>query len=186
MNTFEKQLFIKMIGAKWIDRKFIFDTVQNIFPSVLERLTGTPVRLEEKIEKIPPGILTAKPDGKWSIAENIGHLSDLESLWQERVDDFITNKEILREADMENRKTYAADHNSSRIEEVLSTFRKSREETIQLIENFDEKMIFKSALHPRLKTKMRVLDLFIFVAEHDDHHLAAITEIAKKKENEKN
>jgi hypothetical protein len=36
-----------------------------------------------------------------------------------------------------------------------------------------------SALHPRLKTPMRIIDLFLFVAEHDDHHLARITELAR-------
>jgi len=41
-------------------------------------------------------------------------------------------------------------------------------------------MVFKSALHPRLKTPMRTMDLFLFVAEHDDHHLAKISEIIKQ------
>jgi hypothetical protein len=46
-----------------------------------------------------------------------------------------------------------------------------------MIENIGEEIIFKSALHPRLKTPMRTMDLFLFVAEHDDHHLATISSI---------
>jgi hypothetical protein len=44
----------------WFDRKFHFDTVQNIFPSSLERLSGTPLRLEEKFKTIHSTILTER------------------------------------------------------------------------------------------------------------------------------
>ena len=49
-----------------------------------------------------------------------------------------------------------------------------------MLEPLDEQQLIKSALHPRLKTPMRISDLFLFVAEHDDHHLAAVTALAKK------
>ena len=39
-------------------------------------------------------------------------------------------------------------------------------------ETLTEKQIFMSALHPRLKSPMRTMDHFLFVADHDDHHLA--------------
>ena len=42
-----------------------------------------------------------------------------------------------------------------------------------------EKDVFKYALHPRLKTPVRIMDLFLFVAEHDDHHMVRIPEINK-------
>ncbi|MBV8391474.1 MAG: hypothetical protein JO080_16830 [Mucilaginibacter sp.] len=61
----------------------------------------------------------------------------------------------------------------------MSDFRSIRERTIALIENLDEEIIYKSALHPRLKTPMRTMDLFLFVAEHDDYHLARVTELVK-------
>ncbi|MFE3871058.1 DinB family protein [Flavobacterium sp. ZS1P70] len=87
----------------------------------------------------------------------------------------------LRPADLQNSKTDLANHNDTPIEELLDTFRKVRYQTIMLLENIDEQTVFKSALHPRLKTPMRTMDLFLFVAEHDDHHLAKISEIVKTK-----
>jgi len=48
-----------------------------------------------------------------------------------------------------------------------------------MIEDIGEEIIIKSSLHPRLNMPMRTMDLFLFVAEHDDHHLARITELAK-------
>ncbi|MDO3626819.1 DinB family protein [Mucilaginibacter sp. BT774] len=168
-----------MKKVKWFERSFDFSKEQNIFPSIIERLKGTPARLEEKFKSIPAEILGTKIDNTWSIKENVGHLVDLEPLWQGRMED-IKNGEIeMRPTDLANRKTDEANHNARPIEKLLSDFRAIREQTISLIDNLDEETIFKSALHPRLKTPMRTMDLFLFVAEHDDHHLARITELIK-------
>lgn len=168
-----------MEQIKWFDRNFNFDTNQNIFPSILERLSGTPLQLEEKFKSIQPTILTDRINNAWSIKENIGHLIDLEPLWQGRFEEIKNGQLELRPADLQNSKTDLANHNDTPIEELLSTFRKVRHQTIMLLENIDEQTVFKSALHPRLKTPMRTMDLFLFVAEHDDHHLAKISEIIK-------
>lgn len=168
-----------MTKVKWFERNFDFGRDQNIFPSIIERLKGTPARLEEKFKSIPAGILGDKVDNTWSIKENVGHLTDLEPLWQGRLEDIKNGEVEMRPTDLANRKTDEANHNAQPIEKLLSNFRKIREQTIGSIENLDEKTIFKSALHPRLKTPMRTMDLFLFVAEHDDHHLARITELVK-------
>ncbi len=34
-----------------------------------------------------------------------------------------------------------------------------------------------AVVHPRLKQPMSMVDLFFFIAEHDDHHLARIREV---------
>jgi len=168
-----------MTKVKWFERSFDFSKDQNIFPSIVERLKGTPARLEEKFRSIPREILETKVDNTWSIKENVGHLIDLELLWQGRLED-IKNGEIeMRPTDLANRKTDEANHNEQSIEKLLRDFREIRERTVSIIEDLDEETIFKSALHPRLKTPMRTMDLFLFVAEHDDHHLARITELVK-------
>jgi hypothetical protein len=46
-------------------------------------------------------------------------------------------------------------------------------------EKIDDDAFLKSSFHPRLKKPMRIVDLFLFVAEHDDHHLARIAELVK-------
>jgi uncharacterized damage-inducible protein DinB len=167
-----------MQQTKWFERKFDFETKQNIFPSIVERLTDTPFRLEEKIKSINTFILEEKIDNTWSIKENIGHLFDLEPLWQGRFEDIKNGELELRPTDLQNSKTDLANHNQTDLEDLLNSFRAMRQHTIDLIANINEDLIFKSALHPRLKTPMRTQDLFLFVAEHDDHHLARITEIA--------
>ncbi|HZX57555.1 MAG TPA: DinB family protein [Mucilaginibacter sp.] len=168
-----------MRSTKWFERKFNFDTEQNILPSIIERLSGTPVRLDEKMKPVPEDILETKLDNTWSIKENIGHLTDLEPLWQGRLEDIMNGEKELRPTDLLNRKTDEANHNAKSLGELLTTFRRVRLQTVSMIENIDEEIIFRSALHPRLKIPMRTMDSFLFVAEHDDHHLARITELIK-------
>src|ERR1700712_4062672 len=112
-----------MEPIKWFDRKFNFSTEQNIFPSIIERLVGTPARLEEKLTSISPDLLNVKPDNTWSIKENIGHLIDLEPLWQGRFEDIVNGEKELRPTDLANRKTDLANHNAKSLEELLSSFR---------------------------------------------------------------
>ncbi len=168
-----------MQQSKWFSRTFDFSNSQNIFPSIIERLAGTPARLDEKLLSISPEILSVRIDGTWTIRENIGHLTDLEPLWQGRLEDILHGEEELRPTDLQNIATSQANHDAVAIEVLLGNFRQIRKKTIQLLENLDEQDIPKFALHPRLKTPMRVSDLFLFVAEHDDHHLARITELVK-------
>src|SRR5579862_477848 len=133
-----------MKSTKWFDRKFDFSPEQNIFPSIIERLKGTPARLEEKLGSIPADVLELKPENTWSIKENIGHLTDLEPLWQGRLQDILDKQKELRPADLTNQKTDLANHNANSLEELLSEFREIRTQTVSVIEELDEKTIFKS------------------------------------------
>ena len=166
-----------MEQIKWFERKFDFSFEQNIFPSIIERLDGTAIRLQSKVQQMSSDLLEIKLDQRWSIKENIGHLIDLEPIWQERLVDILENKKYLRSVDLENKKTDLARHNEKEISELLSEFHNSRNMTLNDLSKINEKEIFKSALHPRLEKPMRTMDLFLFVAEHDDHHLARITKI---------
>lgn len=166
-----------MKQINWFERKFDFSFEQNIFPSIIERLTGTTLRLTSKIQEIPLELLEAKPKDKWSIKENIGHLIDLEPLWQGRLEDILNQEKYLRPTDLDNKQTDFAQHNSKDIDELLTRFEELRRITLEKLSGLSDQEVYKTALHPRLEKPMRVMDLFLFVAEHDDHHLARITEI---------
>jgi uncharacterized damage-inducible protein DinB len=165
--------------SKWFDRKFDFTGGPDSFPSLLERLSGTPARLEEKCSSLSPDRLTLRLAGSWTIKENIGHLSDLETLWQKRIEDILSGKPEMLAADLENRKTHEANHNAAPVDDLLTAFRKLRLQTINMVEPLGDDELSKSSFHPRLKKPMRIIDLFLFVAEHDDHHLARISEIIR-------
>ncbi len=168
-----------MKKIEWFNRKFTQQEENGILPGIIERLAGTPARLEEKMKSIDTQKLELKPREIWSIKEEIGHLLDLEPLWNGRIDDFINGQKALRSADLSNQKTHKANHNSRPAKELLADFRKERKKIVKKITQLEQAVLDKTALHPRLKTPMKVIDLAYFVAEHDDHHLAQITYLAR-------
>jgi len=165
---------------KWFERKFPFDTPVELLPNVLERLRGTPARLEEKLLTLSQEIRVWKKGDEWSIQEHAGHLLDLDELHYARLLDYEAGAQTLRPADLKNRKTYEARHNERAPSELCAEFRLERERFVEKLESWPQEMWSKSALHPRLKQPMRVIDLCVFVAEHDDHHLMRMTELERR------
>ncbi len=146
----------------------------------MERLRGTPLRLAERSSRSPLRLLTRRTGGAWSIQDHAGHLLDLEALWAGRLDDFDGGLESLRPADLENRATWEAEHNSRALGDLLAGFQGARSELVARCEGMGERELARTAFHPRLRQLMTVADLLFFVAEHDDHHLASITQLIRQ------
>lgn len=163
----------------WFSRRFVFDLEPWAFPNLVERLRGTPARLEDRLRGLDGATRTTRVDGKWSIQENAGHLLDLEPLWAVRLDDFERGAERLSAADLRNQRTDQANHNASNLADLLAAFRREREAIVSRLERYDEGLIVRTSRHPRLEQPMRVIDHVLFVAEHDDHHLATITSLLR-------
>ena len=161
----------------WFDRKFDFQTLNTTFPVIVERLAGTPLRLEQKLKSLPMEILTQKSGDSWSIQENAGHLLDLEPLWLGRVRDMEAGLPVLREADLTNQKTHQGDHNRKPIVEILTRFGSERSDLVSALSQLHSEAETLVSNHPRLGTPMRLIDLAYFVAEHDDHHLVTINNL---------
>jgi uncharacterized damage-inducible protein DinB len=168
-----------MRRTKWFEREFDFSLPVGVFPSVVERLRGTPARLEELMRSLPAETLTERRGEAWSIQEHVGHLIDLDELHEGRLEDYAHGLDTLRAADLSNRKTYEANHNAAVVEDLLARFRDARLRFVRRLEALSGEEVAASALHPRLGKQMRVIDMALFVAEHDDHHLATITELSK-------
>ena len=160
--------------ARWFERRFDFSFPVEVHPNISARLRGTPARLEEFVRPAGRGVLIRKDGEKWSAQETAGHLLDLEPLWLARVEDFIAGTTDLTAADLSNRKTHEARHNERAMADILGAFRGARSKLLQRVGELGPPMFGRTALHPRLKTPMRLVDHLFFVAEHDDHHLAQI------------
>ena len=166
--------------TKWIERRFNFDYPVGLFPCIVERLRGTPARLDEIVKSLPSEILAVRVDDKWSIQENVGHLIEVEVLHTGRLKDYESKADVLRAADMTNKSTYQADYNSMEIDSVTSSFHSVRMDFVKQLEEMDEAAASRSARHPRLDKPMRVVDMALFAAEHDDQHIAVIMGLARK------
>jgi hypothetical protein len=164
---------------KWTERRFDFNFPAGIYPEMIERVRGTPARLEDLLNGLSSDTLTSQADGRWSMQESAGHLLDLESLVSQRVDEYLAGNSTLHAADMSNRKTYEASHNEVPVNTILTAFRNARHELVDRLESLDAEIFARSALHPRLNVQMRLVDMLFFQAEHDDYHLARISELKK-------
>ncbi len=160
----------------WTDREFAFDQPTWMFPNIVERVRGTPARVEDIVNGLTTSVLTQRmSDNTWSVQENIGHLLDLESLWAARLDELLSGAAELTAWEPTNRASWAANHNANSLDAILKGYRDTRMRFVERLDGLTDAQIESSALHPRLQTPMRTIDLAVFVAEHDDYHLARIS-----------
>jgi uncharacterized damage-inducible protein DinB len=162
---------------RWFDRQFEFTFPSEQHPNLCMRLRGTPARLEEMVRGCTRDVLVRKPQEKWSAQEHAGHLLDVESLWMQRVGDFLAGGIELTAGDLSNRKTHEANHNARSLENILAKFRNARLQLVDRVDTIEPALFARAMLHPRLNKPMRLVDHLYFVAEHDDHHLAHIWEL---------
>jgi uncharacterized damage-inducible protein DinB len=166
----------------WFERKFDFDFPVEQFLNLCMRLRGTPARLEEIAGAASSEKMLKRSVNKWSAQEHAGHLADLEPLWLARVEDFLKEGSTLTTADLTNRRTYEANHNARRLDQITADFRAGRERLLDCLGDLRAEAFARSLLHPRLQQPMRLVDHLYFVAEHDDHHLARIWEMVNMPE----
>ena len=81
------QVSSELARPPWAERKFSFVHPPWMLADFVERLRGTLPRLDALLVGIDDSRAQLQLEGKWSIAQNIGHLSDVEELWQERLED---------------------------------------------------------------------------------------------------
>jgi uncharacterized damage-inducible protein DinB len=146
---------------------------------IVERLRGTPARVEEKADRIRESVRVHERGDEWSIQEHLGHLVDLEPLWARRTAEFLAGAKDLSAADMSNRATYEHGHNERAIAAIVAEFCVARGRWVEHLDAVADADVVRTSFHPRLQRPMRLIDLCFFVAEHDDHHLAIVTRLAR-------
>jgi DinB superfamily len=164
----------------WFERTWSFDVPVGAFPAVLERLRGTPARMAELIAGATDDQLRRHDPNAWSAKRHLGHLDDLHALDEARLREFVSGATTLTAADPSNRLTYETDHDASPVAAIVARFRKHRAELVAEMELLTEAQIASTATHPRLRRPLRLIDWAYFVAEHDDHHLAAARQALTK------
>ncbi len=168
-----------IIQTPWFERKFNFDFPTGLFPVIFSRLEGSIFRLHTLLLNADEEFCERNKNG-WSVKQHIGHLYDLEDLWWKRLKDFQEGKEVLTAADLNNTKTNEAGHNEKTLEQLMHQFTIERQRALESIYNLDHIMLSKTSIHPRLNQPMRLVDALYFVAEHDDHHIAVISNLLRK------
>ena len=163
----------------WFERTFQFQFSTGLFPVIFSRLEGTIFRMHHLLANADEEQCSVSREG-WSVKQHVGHLYDLESLWWQRLNDFANGREQLTAADLNNTKTHMANHNEVSLEVLANRFLMERQKMLEVIFTMDETQLSQTAKHPRLLQPMRLIDALYFVAEHDDHHLAVISNLLRK------
>ena len=164
---------------RWVDRTFDFGFPVETAPLLLERLRGTPARLEDRVRSLPRERLIRRDGDKWSIQEHAGHFVDVEALFAGRLDDYDAAAARLRPAGVSGQKTNAADHNqraSNDPRRVPTGAGKPRHAP----RGSGRGRLRPQRAAPRLDRPMRVCDMMLFESEHDDYHLALITGLMRR------
>ena len=118
--------------------------------------------------------------GVWSAKRHLGHLDDLHTLDEIRLGEFFAGASTLTPADPANRLTWETDHDGRSVDAIIARFRAHREELVAQMARLSHDQIAAISLHPRLGRPLRLIDWAYFVAEHDDHHVAAARQALTK------
>jgi len=167
--------YFTMRRTYWFDRVFLPVEDNGLLPGIIERLEGTPARLQWKTQNLPEDAGAAINNEKWSVKKEIGHLGDMEPLWYVRLLQILDDNPHMQVADLTNRKTHDSPHDDKSFVQLVTEFSEGRQKFIERLRSLRADDLDKASVHPRLGTPMKVIDLAYFVAEHDDHHLAQVT-----------
>src|SRR4029079_3859327 len=158
----------------WAKRKFAFVHPPWMLADFVERLRGVVPRLDALLLGFDDRHAHAQLEGKWSVAQNIGHLSDVEELWQERLDDLRNRRKTHAPAVGSRFEELAKRHQDRPVTETLQELRNRRTRLVEALSKASPELQQASAFHERLQLPMRLVDCAQFYAEHDDHHVLRI------------
>ena len=161
----------------WAQRKFAFVHPPWMLADFVERLRGVVPRLRPLLEGLGEDAAHNQVDGKWSVAQNIGHLSDVEELWQERLEDLHKGRKTYTAAVGARFQELAKRHQQRSVEVILVELETRRSRLVDALTCAPAELQEATAFHERLQVPMRLVDCAQFYAEHDDHHLLRIRTI---------
>ena len=163
----------------WASRELPFGRPAEEMPVLLERLLGTPNRLFGLLRDVPPERVQLRLQGKWSVLEHIGHLLVMQDRMRVRVEDWQRLSERLTPIDLADQAPYVEATRQRDLGDVLEEFRLTRNAFVRAVSQLPRPVLGHFALHPCLERRMRPMDMCLYLAEHDDHHLATVRRIVQ-------
>lgn len=164
---------------RWAERTFQFVHAPWMLADMIERLRGIVPRLRPLLSELDEVTAHRRHENTWSIAQNVGHLSDVEDLWQERLEDLRQGRETYTPADPARFQAAAERHQLRPLAATVAELAERRARLVEALVQAPPGLQRATAFHARLKTPMRLVDCAQFYAEHDDHHLLRIRELRR-------
>jgi DinB superfamily len=140
-------------------------------------LRSTPRALERKIARVSRRRLAKPPaPGKWSVAQILGHLSEMEMLWGYRI------RTILERDEAEivgmDQNAWAKNSRYERIDprRLLETFRAIRRANLDLLASLPPRALLRSGTHTQFG-RLTISGIVRLLAGHDVNHSRQIAAI---------
>jgi uncharacterized damage-inducible protein DinB len=183
MSTTDTDPSSSPLRPPWAQRRFAFVHPPWMLADFVERLRGLTPRLAALLGGVEESVAHRQLDGKWSIAQNVGHLADVEDLWQERLEDLRQGRAVYTPAQPARFQGAAERHGERSLAEILEELASRRARFVGALEDASPSLQTASAFHERLQTPMRLVDCAQFAAEHDDHHLLRVRALLRALQN---
>jgi DinB family protein len=141
--------------------------------SLLEQM---PIIMEKILLDVPDSTMAWKPAAdRWSISEVLGHLSDIEQCWRERIKRMAQEDSPALESYDQNA-SYAAGKYAGSGRENLRKFCHERDRSLSLLRYLPEGALGRSGQHAELG-RVTISDQLHSWAFHDLGHIKQISEI---------
>jgi uncharacterized damage-inducible protein DinB len=153
----------------------------NISASALDRLRTQHLSLSELIAGLPDERLVLNPvPGKWSIKDNIAHLTKYQLVFIERMHTLLSIHEPVFEAYRAENDPEFARWLSKSVHELTEELNKDRIILTRLLTKMEENELKRIGVHQKFG-KLTVLDWTDFFLLHEAHHLFTIFRLAHDK-----
>jgi uncharacterized damage-inducible protein DinB len=143
----------------------------------IETLRAFPPRLEQAVQGISEADLhRLEAEGKWSVADVIAHLGDLELVYGVRIRTMLGVGGGVALPALAQNQWIENVHRREPVTELLENFALLRKMNVTLLERLDEDELSKTGTHPEYGL-MTVRDAAARIVRHDARHFAQIERI---------
>lgn len=156
----------------WSQRRLEFNKGVEDLPFLLERMAGTPARVAALFRELSMESMTLRVHDDLSVLDRVAQMLYLDIRFQDRVDDLLARRPRLCEIAFADEGTLRAAQRDRDIGDMLEEFRLRRSSLVHRFNALDTSTISFKAMHPCQKRPMGVVDMALWIAEHDDHILA--------------
>ena len=148
----------------------------SIQPALL-LLEKTPILLETMLRDLPEGLMRWKPaPERWSIAEVLSHLADIEEVYADRTRRIVTEETPTLPKYDATGTIVIGDYARGSANEILAYFIRTRRSTVILLRSIPADSGEREATHAELGT-ITLHEMLSEWASHDLGHLRQIAEL---------
>jgi uncharacterized damage-inducible protein DinB len=140
-------------------------------------LRATPDALRKRLSRVPRPRMSRSPaKGKWSIAQILAHLSEMEILWGYRIRTILEKKGVPIIGIDQDAWAKVGRYEKSDPRRSLAAFRAAREANLDLARRVPKAALSRYGTHSQFG-RLSIADIFTFLAGHDVNHTLQIEAI---------